>query len=79
MAVALDQMLGDDAGSGQRRDERKSRWLMKLAACIAASAMPTTGPGGDLAGRQQSGVAEAGDDIAVATLFLAFPNFLQHA
>ena len=43
----------------------------KLAACMAASAMPSTGADVDLARRQQAGIAETGDDIGIGIGILA--------
>lgn len=49
-----------------------------VAICIAASAIPITGPG-QLPRRQQPRVAEAGDHMPIHPLLASGPDLLQHA
>ena len=48
-----------------------------LATCIAASAIPSTGPAGDAARGVDAGVVEAGDDVAVVAGGLALAHLVD--
>ena len=51
----------------------------RLARCMAASAMPTTGPRASSRAAFEARVAEAGDDVAVDAFALAGGDLLQQA